>query len=117
MLNLCLLIIHTILTYSLWGATYPSLKTHSPDLGGPHFNLQGGVVFVGDKLFICIRLGRALKIKKFTTSLYRTVLEVNYLFHAESARQYLFKKKTPVPPCGPHIIVTHLLHMGNRLTQ
>ena len=31
------------------------------------------------------RLGGALKIINFITCLYRTVLEVNHLFHAESA--------------------------------
>ena len=31
------------------------------------------------------------------TSLYRTVLEVSYLFHAGSAQNYLFKKYSPPP--------------------
>ena len=37
-------------------------------------------------------LGGALNISHFVTCLYGTVLEVNYLFHAESARNYLFQK-------------------------
>ena len=68
---------------------------------GPPFNIQGGwgaAVFVAGKLFISTGLGRELKILNFITCLYRTVLEVNYLFHAESARNYLFQKKTPPPP-------------------
>ena len=31
----------------------------------------------------------------FITCLYRTALEVNYLFHAGSARNYLFQKTPP----------------------
>ena len=60
----------------------------------------GGVAFVADKWFFSTRLGRALKISNFITCLYRTLLHVNYLFHAESARNYLFKKKLkpPLPP-------------------
>ena len=63
-------------------------------LSGPPFNIQrgggGAGVFVAGKLFISIGLGRALKITHFITCLYRAGLEVNYLFHAESARNYLF---------------------------
>ena len=68
---------------------------------GPPFDIQGGRragVFVADKLFISTGLGSALKISHFVTCLYRTVIEVNYLFHAESARNYLFHKKSSPPP-------------------
>ena len=47
----------------------------------------GAVVFVPDKLFISNRFDGMLKISNFTTRLYRTVIKVNYLFHAESARK------------------------------
>ena len=46
----------------------------------------GGGVFVAGKVFISTRLGGVLKISNVIKCLYRTVLEVNYLFHAESAR-------------------------------
>ena len=47
--------------------------------------------------FVAIR--GALKISHFITYLHRTVLEVNYLFHAESARNYLFQESSsPLPP-------------------
>ena len=67
---------------------------------GPPLNIQGGGagVFVAGKLFISTGLGGALKISHFITCLYRTVLEVNYLFHAESARNYLFQKNSGPPP-------------------
>ena len=55
-----------------------------------------GVVFVAGKLFISTGLGGALNISHFITRLYRTVPEVNYLFHAESARNYF--KKSSLPP-------------------
>ena len=58
----------------------------------------GAGVFVAGKLFISTRLGGALKISNFIISLYRTVFNVNYLFHAESARNYLFKKNFSPPP-------------------
>ena len=60
----------------------------------------GGVagVFVADKLFISTGLSGALKISHFITCLYRTVLEVKYIFHAKSARNYLFKKNSSFPP-------------------
>ena len=51
----------------------------------------GGRSFVADKLFISTRRGGALKILNFITCLYKTVLEVNYLFHTESAQNYLLK--------------------------
>ena len=35
---------------------------------------------------------RVEKFLNFITCLYRTVLEVNYLFHAGSVRNYLFQK-------------------------
>ena len=44
------------------------------------------------------RVGGALKISNFITCLYRTVLEVNHLFHAESAQNYLLKKILAPPP-------------------
>ena len=57
---------------------------------------HAGVFFAGNYLF---QPGSAaLKISHFITCLYRTVLEVNYLFHAESARNYLFKKNSTPPP-------------------
>ena len=58
----------------------------------------GAGVFVAWKLFISTGLDGALKISHFITCLYRTVIEVNYLFHAESARIYLFQKNPPPPP-------------------
>ena len=58
----------------------------------------GAEVFVTGKLFISIELGGALKISHFVTCLYGTVLEINYLFHAESARNYLFQKYSYPPP-------------------
>ena len=66
----------------------------------PPFNIQGGGagVFVAEKLFISTRLGGALKISNCITCLYRTVLKVNYLFHAESAQNYLLQKTSPPPP-------------------
>ena len=54
-------------------------------------------VFVAGKLFISTGLGGALKISHFVTCLYGIVLEVNYLFHAESARNYLFQKYSCPP--------------------
>ena len=55
-------------------------------------------VFVADKLFISTWLGGTLKFSNFITCLHRTVLEVNYLFHAGSARNYLFQKYSSPPP-------------------
>ena len=55
----------------------------------PPLDSQGGGgagVFVAGKLFISTGFGGALKISHFVTCLYVTVLEVNCLFHAESAR-------------------------------
>ena len=60
-----------------------------PEGGGPG-------VFVAGKLFISTGLGSALKSSPFITCLYKTVLEVNYLFHAELDRNYF--KKNPAPP-------------------
>ena len=71
-------------------------------LRGPPLDSQGGgaEVFVAGKLFISTGLGGALKISHFVTCIYGTVLEVNYLFHAESARNYLFQKYFCPPPLG-----------------
>ena len=38
------------------------------------------------------------QMSNFITCLYRTFLKVNYLFHAESARKYLFQKYSISPP-------------------
>ena len=54
---------------------------------GATIQSPGGGVFVPDKLFISTRFSGMLKISNFTTCLYRTVIKVNYLFHAESARK------------------------------
>ena len=65
------------------------------EVRGPPLDSRGGGgagVFVVGKLFISTGLSGALKISYFVTCLYGTVLEVNYLFHAESARNYLFQK-------------------------
>ena len=60
-------------------------------LRGPPFNLQGaGVVFFADKLPTLTLLGGTLQISNFITCLYRTVLEVNYIFHAGSVRIFYF---------------------------
>ena len=70
---------------------------------GATIRFPGGAgVFVAGKLFISTGLGGALKISHFVTCLYGTVIEVNYLFHAESARNYLFQKCScpPPPPWG-----------------
>ena len=65
----------------------------------PPSNHQGGVgVFVADKLFISTKLCNALKIANFITCLYRTVLNVNYLFHTGSTRSYIFQKNSSPPP-------------------
>ena len=59
----------------------------------------GAGVFVADKLLISTtRLGGALKISNCITFLHRTVVKVNYLFHAGSARNYLFEKYSSPPP-------------------
>ena len=48
---------------------------------------EGAGVFVADKWFISTRLDVTLKIKIIIiTCLYGIVLEINYLFHAESAK-------------------------------
>ena len=59
---------------------------------------MGAGVFVADKLFILTRLGGALKTLICFTFLYKTVIEVNDSFHAESARNYLFQKYSTPPP-------------------
>ena len=73
--------------------------TEQKEVRGPPLDSQGGGagVFVAGKLFISTGLGGALKISHFVTCLYVTVLEVNYLFHAESARNYLFQKYSCPP--------------------
>ena len=91
----------------------PTLRgSHAPNFGrSRNFKFQcthkgatirfpggGAGVFVAGKFFISTGLGGALTISYFVTCLYGTVLEVNYLFHAESARNYLFKKYSCPPP-------------------
>ena len=49
----------------------------------------------------------------FITCLYRTVLEVNCLFHAESAQNYLFKK-TPAPRLNGGPLMTRNSGLKNR---
>ena len=76
----------TYIHIAMWvAAAILRVTIQSPGGGGP-------IVFVADKLFISTRLGGALKIINFITCLYRTVLEINNLFNAESARNYLFQK-------------------------
>ena len=61
----------------------------------------GAGVFVAGKLFISTGLAARWQfhiLLHFITCLYRAVLEVNYLFHAESAQNYLKKKLQPPPP-------------------
>ena len=62
----------------------------------------GGVAgfFVVYKLFISTRPGGALTILNSIKCSYGTVLEVNYLFHAQSARNYLFQTYSSPPPPG-----------------
>ena len=74
------------------------------NLGGHHsISREGGGVgfFVAGKLIILTGLGGALKISHFITCLYRTLLEVNYLFHADSARKYFFQKNSSPSPLPP----------------
>ena len=68
-------------------------------VGGHHsiYRRGGGCSFCRGQIIFSTRPGRALKITNCITCLYRTLLHVNYLFHAESARNYLFKKKTKAP--------------------
>ena len=68
-------------------------------LGGHHTISRGGWsrVFVEDKFFISTRFGSAQKILYCITCLCRTGFKINYLFHVESARNYLFKKHS-LPP-------------------
>ena len=93
---------------------------------GALFNIQGGGarVFVSWKLFISSRLGGALKNSNFITRLYRTVLEVNYLF--QSARHYLFQKNSnpplenewcPTPPPPPPRVSILTVHSGETVTS
>ena len=76
-------------------AVFGGIRSHLvwKQLRGPPFNIQGGGGagdFVTGKLFIsnCIT-GNCLK---------RTVLEVYYLSHAETARDLLKKTSAPPPP-------------------
>ena len=65
------------------------------DYKGATIQSPGGTgVFVPDKLFISTPLGGALKISNFITCLYRTALEINYLFLSNC----LFKKNISPPP-------------------
>ena len=68
---------------------------------GPPSNQQGGGggVFVADKLFISTKLGGALKISNFIICLYRTVLDITYLFHRIYPKLYIIKKTTAPTPC------------------
>ena len=61
------------------------------------------VVFVAEFLFILNLLGGTLKILNFITRLYGIVLEVNYLFHTEFARNYLISKMFH-PPSGDLLV-------------
>ena len=75
----------------------PPLFNNVPSNKGATIRFPGGGgagVLVAGKLFI----STGLKISHFVTCLYGTVLEVNYLFHAESARNYLFQKYSCPPP-------------------
>ena len=65
----------------------------------------GSGVFVAGKLFILTGLGGALKNSHFVTCLYGTVFEVNSIFYAESARNYLFQKYSCPPPPPGNIMV------------
>ena len=58
--------------------------------GLPVRSSGGAGVIVADNIFFSTRFGGALKILHFITCLYETELEINYIFHAESARNYLF---------------------------
>ena len=85
---------HSICLVLLYIIIYESLGGHHSISGGG----GGAGVFVAGKLFIPPGLGGAQKISHFITCLYRTVHEVNHLFHAESARKYSLKKKLQPPP-------------------
>ena len=81
----------------------------------PLYNFRGGG---GGGWSFSTLLSGALKISNFITCLY-SIICYNYLFHAESARNYLFQKySSPAPPleiercppklkticfCRPHI--------------
>ena len=70
---------------------------HQTDFREPPFNLQGEGG-LGFSLFIPTGLGRALKISDVITCLYRTIIEIPHLVHANSARNYLFQKYPNLPP-------------------
>ena len=75
-----------------------------------------GVVGVcaADNSSISNRLGDALIFLIFIICLYRTFLKVNYLLHARSAWNFLFKKQCSSPPpleiewWHPYQITTHV---------
>ena len=67
-----------------WLKFRKSLGAHHPITRG-----GGGVVFVADKFFISTKLGGSLKISNFIICLYRTVLDVNYLFHRICLKLYI----------------------------
>ena len=70
----------------------PSDPTRFSSVRGATIQYQGGGwSFCRGQIIYFTRLGGALKIANCITCLYRTVLEVNYLFNAESARNYLFQ--------------------------
>ena len=68
-----------------------------PNLGrwaSAHWVRPLWIFFVTNKLFILTLLGIVLGILNFITStcLYETILEINYILHAESAGNYLIQK-------------------------
>ena len=91
---------YVVVTENIFRITY----INSAGLLGGHRSISGGggegcsVVFVSDKLFISTQLGGALKILKFITCLYKTILEVNYLFHAGSTRNEKNQKYSSAAP-------------------
>ena len=67
----------------------------------------GGGVFVADKLFISTKLGGTLKISNFNICSYRTVLDVNYLFHRVYPKLYIKKLQPPPPVNWMVALLTH----------
>ena len=67
---------------------------------GPPFNLQGAVVFFCRQIIYCNFAPWRTENFKFYMfiGLYKTVLQINNLFRAESARNYLFHKHSSTPP-------------------
>ena len=71
---------------------------HSVGVGGPPFNLLGGVemgVFLSRQIIYFNPARRPAENFALITCLYRTVIKVNYLFHAEYAPNYLFQNAPP----------------------